>query len=156
MLTTEQSTEKSVTTLNSLLRGEISACETYSQALEKLRNLEARDVLEECLQSHERRVERLRQQILLLGGQPSKGSGPWGAFTKLFEGGAKALGPAAAIAALEEGEDHGLKEYRQSLNDLDASSRQVVEIDLLPAQVRSHQSLSTLKHNLEEVGGDLR
>ena len=55
-----------------------------------------------------------------------------GAFARLFEGGAKAFGDRAAIAALEEGEDHGLKLYRESFKKLDADARQLVEQDLLP------------------------
>ena len=75
-------------------------------------------------------------------------SGSWGAFARLVEGGAKTFGEKAAVAALEEGEDHGLKLYRDDLTKLDPASRQLVETDLLPAQERTHQSLSTLKHTL--------
>jgi uncharacterized protein (TIGR02284 family) len=143
-----QESEKSIDTLNGFLRGEMSAVETYDQAIERLKTSEARMQLEECKRSHEQRVQRLRQHIALLGGEPSESSGPWGAFTKLFEGGAKTFGERAAIAALEEGEDHGLRLYRDDVEKLDASSRQLVEMDLLPAQERTHRSLSALKHSL--------
>lgn len=138
--------EKSVDVLNGFLRGEISAVETYRQAIEKLGSSAARTELETCQRSHEDRVMKLRQHIQRLGGEPSKDSGAWGAFTRLFEGGAKAFGEKAAIAALEEGEDHGLRLYRDDLKKLDAGSRQLVEMDLLPAQERTHRSLSALKH----------
>ena len=52
------------------------------------------------------------------------------------------------MAALEEGEDHGLKLYRDDLTKLDAPARQLVETDLLPEQERTHQFMSTLKHTL--------
>ena len=52
------------------------------------------------------------------------------------------------MAALEEGEDHGLKLYRDDLTKLDAPVRQLVETDLLPEQERTHQFMSTLKHTL--------
>ena len=64
------------------------------------------------------------------------------------EGSAKVLGEKAAISALEEGEDHGLKLYRDDIGKLDASARTVIETEVLPAQERTHKSLSTLKHSL--------
>jgi hypothetical protein len=139
---------KPVDTLNELLRGEISAVETYRQALEKLSGSPARAELEECRRSHEMRVQKLRAQVVRLGGNPDETSGAWGAFAKLFEGGAKAFGEKAAIAALEEGEDHGLRLYKGDIDKLDPASRALVEQDVLPAQERTHRSLSTLKHTM--------
>lgn len=135
-----------VDTLNELLRGEISAVETYRQALEKLTSSPARAQLEDCCRSHEGRVQKLRAEVVRLGGNPDEKSGAWGTFAKLVEGGAKAFGEKAAIAALEEGEDHGLRLYRDDIAKLDASSRALIEQDVLPAQERTHRALSTLKH----------
>ena len=135
-----------VDTLNELLRGELSAVETYRQALEKLSNSPARVELEDCRRSHELRVQKLREQVVRMGGNPDTTSGAWGAFAKLFEGGAKVFGEKAAIAALEEGEDHGLRLYKGDIEKLDPASRALVEQDVLPAQERTHRSLSTLKH----------
>ena len=137
-----------VATLNGFLRGEISAVETYRQALDKLQTSPSRVELEQCRRSHEQRVERLRQEVVRLGGKPEESSGAWGAFAKLVEGSAKVLGEKAAISALEQGEDHGLKLYRDELEKLDATARAVIESEVLPAQERTHQSLSTLKHSL--------
>lgn len=134
--------------LNSFLRGEISAVETYRQALEKLRDSVNSVVLRECLRSHEQRVALLTQEIRRLGGQPATGSGVWGAFAKLIESGAKAFGEKAAIAALEEGEDHGRNDYRRDLDNLGASTRQFVQTHLLAEQERTHRSLSGLKHSM--------
>jgi hypothetical protein len=139
--------DTAVGTLNKLLRGELSAVETYGQALERLRDSSFVAELAECRRSHEERVELLRQQVVRLGGKPSPGSGPWGGFAKLVEGGAKLFGEKAALSALEEGEDHGLRLYRNEANDLDPLSRDIVERSLLPAQERTHQVLSTLKHS---------
>jgi demethoxyubiquinone hydroxylase (CLK1/Coq7/Cat5 family) len=136
----------SVDTLNELLRGEISAVETYRQALEKLANSPSRAELEDCQRSHEMRVQKLREQVVQLGGRPDETSGAWGTFARLIAGGAKAFGEKAAIAALEEGEDHGLRLYKGDIDKLDPASRALVEQDVLPAQERTHRSLSTLKH----------
>jgi uncharacterized protein (TIGR02284 family) len=138
----------SVDTLNELLRGEISAVETYRQALSKLTTSSARSQLEDCARSHQLRVEKLRDQVVRLGGQPDEKSGAWGAFARLVEGGAKTFGEKAAIAALEEGEDHGLKLYRGDIDKLDPASRALIEQDVLPAQEATHRSMSTLKHTM--------
>src|SRR5207253_201887 len=98
--------------------------------------------LEMAGRSHAQRVQALRQQILRLGGEPSASSGVWGAFVMLIEGGAKLFGEHAAIAALEEGEDHGLADYRRDLEQLDADTRRFVEIELLPEQERTHRAIS--------------
>jgi hypothetical protein len=143
-------TEHVVSQLNSFLRGELAAVETYRQALEKVRDPEARLELEDCLRSHQRRVDILRQQIVRRGGAPAEGSGAWGSFTKLVEGTATAIGQKAAISALEEGEDHGLADYRRDLSDLDADAIRLVSEELLPAQRETHSTLSALKHRLAE------
>jgi len=139
---------EAVEQLNSFLRGEISAVETYRQAMAKVDNASARSQLEQCHLSHQRRVDLLKTRILQLGGQPSQGSGAWGAFAKVAEGGAAILGDKAAIDVLEEGEDHGLKDYQTHLAELDAEARVFVERDLLPAQQQTHRALSNLKHAL--------
>lgn len=141
-------TDKTVDALNGFLRGEISAVETYRQAIAKLDDSPARAQLEDCRRSHELRVATLSEWVARMGGEPATESGSWGAFARLVEGGAKAFGERAAVSALEEGEDHGLKLYRDDLPKLDPAARELVETDLLPAQERTHQFLSTLKRTL--------
>ena len=142
MATTE---EQSVDTLNSFLRGEIAAVETYRQALEKVTQQQLRSPLQECMQSHAQRVTVLSEQIRTLGGAPATKSGVWGAFAKAVEGGAKTFGEKAAIAALEEGEDHGRNDYRRDIDKLDTASRQVVQSRVVPEQERTHSAMSNLK-----------
>jgi hypothetical protein len=135
--------------LNSFLRGEIAAVETYRMALEKLdKGSTARIDLETCMRSHEERVAFLRGQIVGLGGTPATSSGPWGVFAKTIEGGARVLGDKVAIAALEEGEDHGLKEYKEDLDKLDPEFSNLVRSRLLPQQEDTHLRMSSLKRRL--------
>lgn len=142
-------TKSSVEQLNSFLRGEISAVETYQMALDKVDDIStARDELLVNLKSHQDRVMMLQEAIVAAGGEPATGSGPWGAFAKVIEGGAKVLGKKAAIAALEEGEDHGVKDYKADLEDLDPQTRMMVETKLRPAQQQTHDRLSALKHRM--------
>lgn len=143
-----KSTTDTVNHLNSLLRGEISAVETYRQALNKLDRTTYRSTLEDCARSHELRVQLLRDEVLRRGGQPAQGSGAWGSFAKLVEGAATKLGDKAAIAALEEGEDHGRNDYRRELDELDEPAKQFVQSQVLPEQNRTHDAMSMLKKSL--------
>jgi hypothetical protein len=139
----------SVDQLNSFLRGELSAVETYRMALDKLdRTSPARVELEANLSSHRDRVVMLSDMILQLGGTPSDKSGPWGVFAKAVEGSARVMGDKVAIAALEEGEDHGLADYQRGLDDLDLSSNTLVRDRLIPLQKQTHDRLSALKHRM--------
>ena len=141
-------TKTTIDQLNSFLRGEISAVETYRMALDKLdQTSTARQQLLDNLASHQNRVVMLRDAIIAAGGQPATSSGPWGVFAKTVEGGAKVLGEKATIAALEEGEDHGLADYKRDINDLDATTRGLVA-SLLPEQQQTHDRLSALKRRM--------
>jgi len=141
--------KSSIDKLNHYLRGEISAVETYRMALAKLDPTSmARSELDACLQSHQSRVVMLREAIRAAGGTPADGSGPWGMFAKAVEGGASILGDKATVAALEEGEDHGMKDYRADMTDLDLSLRALVTGRLAPEQQRTHDRMSSLKKRL--------
>ena len=142
-------TKSSVEQLNSFLRGEISAVETYRMALEKIDHVStARDELLVNLKSHQDRVMMLTDAIRAAGGEPATSSGPWGAFAKVVEGGAKVFGEKAAIAALEEGEDHGVKDYKKLDDDIDMQTRSMVQNQLLPQQQATHDRLSALKKRI--------
>lgn len=146
MATMSEPAVETVRALNELLRGELSAVETYNRALSAVENdADARQDLEECQASHQDRVLRLRAEILARGGEPAQASGAWGIFANFVERGATAVGPRMAVGALEAGEDHGLKEYRDVLAKLDMPARTIVSADLFPQQVRTHSIVSTLK-----------
>jgi len=135
--------------LNSYLRGELAAVETYRMALDKLdKNSTARTELEACKRSHEERVAMLREHILRLGGSPATSSGPWGVLARAVEGGARAFGDKTAIAALEEGEDHGVRDYRDDLDRIAPEVREVVR-NLQSMQEETHARMSALKRRLQ-------
>lgn len=134
--------------LNSFLRGEISAVETYKQALEKVKDPAIRSQLQSCEQDHEQRVELLRERITSLGGKPDQSSGAWGVWAKLVQGGSDLLGDKTALKTLEEGEDHGLDDYRKDLDELDSETRTWVESAILPMAERTHGAMSALKRTV--------
>lgn len=135
--------------LNQILRGELSAVETYQQAMEKLSDEPSvLRILRDGHQSHARRATRLQSEIRKLGGDPAQDSGVWGTFAEAVEGGAKMFGKKAAISALEEGEDSGLNQYRTRLNELSGTVESWVKADLLPEQIRTHEALSRLQNEV--------
>jgi hypothetical protein len=91
------------------------------------------------------RAVRLRQAILDVGGEPVHASGAWGLFAKAIAGGARALGWKTVITTLEEGEDHGLKEYHDAMERLDEGARQLITSELYPEQQHTHGVLSALR-----------
>lgn len=135
---------QSVAILNRMLQGELSAIATYDLALTHLRG-EPVTELGQNRDCHAARAEALSGRIRALGGEPATSSGLWVGFTKLVEQGAALLGSDAVIAVLEQGEDIGLKQYREHLADLDPESHALVETDLRPAQDRSHARLLDLQ-----------
>jgi uncharacterized protein (TIGR02284 family) len=125
--------------LNSLLRGELSATETYQQALDKLGETRGASELRRIHAEHRQAANTLRQHVHRHGGQPDKSSGAWGGFAKAVEGTAKLLGDDAALKALKEGEEHGIKEYEEALEEhaLPADCETLIRSELLP-QTREH------------------
>jgi Domain of unknown function (DUF2383) len=132
-----------IETLNSLMRGELAAVQTYRHAVERLGS-EAPMDLTACMQSHDQRATLLAEHITLAGGTPVSGSGLWGAFARVVEGGAALIGPRTLYAALEEGENQGLTDYRAALDRVDATGLKLLRGDLLPEQIRTHGLMNSL------------
>jgi len=144
----DEAMTRTVDHLNSFLRGELAAVETYRLALQKLDASPNRGMFEHCARSHAERARVLAEEIRRFGGVPSESSGPWGTFAKLVEGSASVFGERAAVVALEEGENHGLNDYRRDLPELAPAARQRLENEIIPEQNRTHFAMSRLKREL--------
>jgi uncharacterized protein (TIGR02284 family) len=146
--------EKRIDKMNEFLRNELSAVETYEMALKTTKHADFASALQQLRNDHAQRVGMIRDKIREWGGEPSETSGVWGAFAKVVQAGADILGNTVAISALEEGEDHGLKLYRDILNDTDVdviAVRNYVSAVLLPAQQKSHDACRSLKRFAKNV-----
>jgi len=87
-------------TLNKLLKDELSATETYQQALDKLRDdaqLGGSKSITQLHEAHQDAVSSIQSLISRLGGTPSEDSGTWGTWAKLVQGGANMLGKKSGI-----------------------------------------------------------
>ena len=134
--------------LNSLLRGEISAAETYRMAIDKIADstttVANAGLLREIQEEHGRAAQGLRDRIRELGGEAADSSGAWGVWAKTVQGTMNLLGDASSLKALKEGEEHGLKDYQEALDDVDATSAQLIQNQLIPAQQRHINLLDQL------------
>ena len=124
--------------LNSLLRGEISAAETYRMAIDKLSADHSSELglLREIQEEHGRGAQSLRDRIRELGGEASDASGAWGVWAKMVQGMAEFFGDVSSLKALKEGEEHGLKDYEEATEKVDVTSRQLIQNQFVPAQQR--------------------
>jgi len=138
----DQTTPNCITICNGLLRGEISAVETYTQAIEKFSSDPIANRLHAARERHENSVKLLRDNIIRMGGTPDSDSGAWGTFAKAVEGAAKLLGETAALAALQAGEEYGQKDYESALegDEMLDDCKTLVKEELLPA-VHNNQLL---------------
>jgi hypothetical protein len=107
-------TDEAVRQLNSFLRGEISAAETYRMAIDKAgdsdNNASNLGLLREIQEEHGRAAQAIRDRIRELGGEPSDSSGAWGAWASSVQGTMSLFGDQSALKSLKEGEEHGLKD----------------------------------------------
>lgn len=121
--------------INHLLNTELSAVETYEQALqEKEWKVLGPDpqiqALFHILVDHVQAASQLATEVQRLGGRPVNGTKAWDSLSHLHMDAARLFGDAnpfgdkAALEALKEGEESGLKEYQAVLHH-DALSPEV-------------------------------
>lgn len=144
-------TETTIDSLNTLLRGELSAVETYRQAEQKFQGESERNSLCRIRDEHQHAVGLLRQHVQERGGEPARSSGAWGTFAGLVEGTAKLFGRTAALKALKEGEESGIDDYESALDnpELPLECRLMISDHLLP---RCREHVGQLDRLMDEQG----
>jgi uncharacterized protein (TIGR02284 family) len=125
--------------IDKLLKDELSATETYQQAMETLREgaeLAEAEYLTPIYEDHKAAVSTLQEQIRECGGTPSEDSGAWGKWAEIVQGGANMMGKKSALRVLQEGEKSGAEDYAEALQDpeLPSNVRALIETKLLPDQ----------------------
>lgn len=130
--------------VDELIRGEISAVESFRTVLGKIKDTSERSALEQMLQDHVQAVDKLKRYADARFESKAQTSGPWGAFTKAFAGGASFFGDKAALSALKVGEQHGIKEYQEAIKDdsINQEVRNLIQTELLPNQERHLQTIN--------------
>ncbi|MGH7694448.1 MAG: DUF2383 domain-containing protein [Gemmatimonadaceae bacterium] len=135
MISQSAEPERVVRILNSLLRSEISATESYMQAIPRFSSdVEA---LREIAREHGQAVTELRAAIQRAGGIPDESSGVFPALPlKMVNGPAQVFGDAAALKALKDVEERALDEYQDAIQRLDGSGISWISDTLIPAQIK--------------------
>jgi hypothetical protein len=141
-------TKSSITQLNSFLRSELSAVETYHDVLQQATGASARATLEDCSSAHASRAQRLRDAIERMGGTPAAGSGARGTLARVFGRSALALGGRTGVAALARSEDRALRDYRDRSRRLNARGKRLVNDLLLPSQEHTTRVIHDLSWTL--------
>lgn len=129
---------------NELLSWELSAVETYSQAIDFFHHAAVRPILEEVRTDHAANADRLRGYVKKLGGLPASSRKAWTAFVENVQGNGRLFGERSALAALLEGEEWGEAEYAEALRRdfVVGDGRDLIREVLLP---RLQRHVSTLR-----------
>jgi bacterioferritin (cytochrome b1) len=140
--------QEAIGRLNSLLRDEIAAAETYRMVIDKLihdgqdpsRVVAIRDVQRQ----HIRAEQIFRKRVAELGGVPDDSSGSWGAWSSVVVSTAQLFSDGAALRALRHGEEEVLHEMRSAIDGVDSETATLIEKVMIPAQNRHIQWLGKL------------
>jgi hypothetical protein len=127
--------------LNKVLRGEISAVEAYTQIIHRFAEDPTVATLADLKRDHEENATYLRDMLDQEGAVPADTSGAWGTVVKTVMTAGQLLGEGAAISALKQGEEHGLKLYKELLSEnLSAIDSRLIKDKIIPRQ-ESHISV---------------
>lgn len=134
--------------LNKILRGEYSAVEAYEQVIPTFKNERDRFLLSGIRNEHDRNIEKLKMLVERTHYEPNEESGTWGTMVSTIVGAANLMGNTAALKALEEGEQHGLKLYQEGLKySLTDDERDIFILDFIPGLERHIASLRNIIAN---------
>ncbi len=121
--------------LTKILCAEMSAVETYTQAIESFHHGDDIQQLEIARDCHVQRVDTLAGKLYELGGSPTESSGIWGKTARALDAGGEVVSDKEAVALLEKGEERGIQQYR----DLVATTKADPAIQTLAAQLLAQQ-----------------
>lgn len=139
--------EKYMKKLKALYRGELSAVETYKQAMEKFESEPEIMRLQSFVNDHEEAVKFFESKIESMGDHTEHDSGAWGTTAKTVMGAAKFFGDTSTLKALEEGEEHGLSEYKElhNLDETPTELKREIEQKFIPKTQDHINSIRAMK-----------
>lgn len=124
--------------LNALLRSEMSAVDTYTEAMGKFNDQLVIADLQKIRDEHSRAVRELRDHVVRSGGRPSDAPRAWGMFASALEGETSEVSPATVLAALRQGEECSVCEYEAALErEMHPDCQRTIRTDLILA-CRNH------------------
>jgi uncharacterized protein (TIGR02284 family) len=143
-----------IDTLNSLLKTTIDSVNGYRNSADELDSDRLRQVFRDNASERERVVERLREEIRGMGGDPADSGSVMGGMHHVWEdlkGAISGHDEQAVINQTESAEDYLKQQFEDALGKLTGDPRQVVE--QCYQQVRQgHDEISRMKHAMEASG----
>ena len=134
------------------MRGELSAIDAYDLAIQAVASAPLAHALLDLRARHQEHAQKLRELVESLGAEPDRDSGCWGLWARAVTIAASFLGPAAVLATMREGEQHGLAEYESHLCELEAESAHLVRDELIPATREQIGLISELLREVPRLG----
>lgn len=136
------------TQLDDLMRGEMAALKAYDQALKDVKDKNQRAKLEAIRKDHEKAISVMSKYV---AGKPdliedTSKAGPWGTFAEAWTKTRSLTGNEGALKALRQGEEHGINEYQEALEDdsINKELRNKIRAELLPNQKKHIETLKTI------------
>lgn len=135
-----------IASVQSLLRGEIAAVETYDKAIASFEGDETASRLTQIRGEHIEAVNTLREQVRDYGEQAADTSGAWGSFASAVTGIAKQIGPSTVLATLKKGEERGVSQYQAVLegDQISEEFKNTIRHSLMPRCQRHLSELDAL------------
>lgn len=143
-------TKTCIDVCNSLLRGELSAVETYSLAINRYVGKPAVADLQKIRSEHALSAARLSQNVREMGGTADDDSGAWGIFAKAVQTTADLFGAGSALESLQKGEEKGRDDYLDALANeaVMDSCKEMIRGELLPPVNHHIAMLERLKNTV--------
>lgn len=135
------------TQLDDLMRGEMAAVKAYDTAIKDTKNAKEKATLESLRNDHQKAVTTMSKYT---AGKPEmkedvKDAGAWGTFASAWTKTRSVTGNEGALKALQQGEEHGIDEYNEALEDdnFPKALKDQIRAELLPAQKKHIETLKT-------------
>ena len=140
-----------IDTLNSLLRTTIDSVDGYENSAQELDSNRLREIFRQNASDRQEVVQKLRDEIRRLGGDPADSGSAMGSMHHVWEdlkGAVTGRDEEATIKQTESAEDYLKSQYEDAIDDLTGESRQVVE-QCYQTVRQGHDQISALKHGME-------
>jgi hypothetical protein len=136
--------------LNKLLRGELSAIDSYKRGIPRFEDLVIAEELNRISADHLKASTAIKSLIEAYGGEAAENSGAWGTIATTLTDAAKLLGPETVLQTLRRGELIGISEYESALENegIAPECKQEIRNHLLP---KCYQHVDRLEE-LVEIG----
>lgn len=144
--TTDDPRTESAEAVNALLRNERAAVETYTHAIGLFDDPAVIEQLQKIRDEHRRAERELRDCVVRQLGVPATDGGLWDAVAAVAGSNGKAVGGAAVLAALRQGEEFAVGAYEDALNHegVHPDCNRLISAELLTASRRHIDDLNRL------------